>query len=375
MADGSTKGGSGVAGTVAAVAILAVAAARTAGAAPAAGDARHATSPSATARAEAPATTKGGLLGKLDLFQQRHRATSFPIGVVKKFGDDRGGRLAALIAYYGFFSLFPALLALVTILNFVLANNESARTDIANSALAQFPIIGDEIAKNLAHPLGGNTLALVVGLVGAVWAGLGMVQASQDAMNEVWGVERSKYPNFVMKRVRSVVMLVLMSVLVVLSTGTSQVIAIVAPGTAGVVLLFLATIVLDIVVFMVAFRVLTVTDLDWRTVLPGAVFSGIGYTVLQYGGSIYVTRSLQGASDTYGTFAVVIGLLSWIFLIAQIMVLGAEINVVRSRRMWPRSLFNPPATRGDRESHEEQAKAQKMDSTMEVDVEFSRPGT
>jgi uncharacterized BrkB/YihY/UPF0761 family membrane protein len=97
--------------------------------------------------------------------------------------------------------------------------------------------------------------------------------------------------------------------------------------------------------------------------------------VLQYGGSIYVTRSLQGASDTYGTFAVVIGLLSWIFLIAQIMVLGAEINVVRSRRMWPRSLFNPPATRGDRESHEEQAKAQKMDSTMEVEVEFSKPST
>lgn len=323
------------------------------------------------ARAE-PATSKSGLLGRLDLFQQRNRVTSFAVGVVKKFGDDRAGRLAALIAYYGFFSIFPALLALVTVLGFVLEGNTSLRNDIADSALAQFPIVGDSIAQTISSPLSGNTFALVIGLAGAIWAGMGMVQACQDAMNEVWSVDRADYPGFLRKRLRSILMLTLVVVLLVLSTGLSQLIAVLAPGVAGTALLFVATVALNIAVFMVGYRVLTVAEVSWLQVLPGAVFGGAGYTAIQYLGGIYVTRTLNGASETYGTFAVVIGLLSWIFLIAQVLMLGAEINTVVDKRMWPRSLFTEPVTRGDRRSHAEQATAQRMDDAMVVDVEFQR---
>jgi membrane protein len=321
-------------------------------------------------RVSAPSTTKTGLLGRVDLFQQSHRASSFAVGVIKKFGDDRAGRLAALIAYYGFFSLFPALLALVTVLGFVLENNPDLRDDIAGSALAQFPIVGDSIGQSISNRLDGHTITLVIGLVGAVWAGLGMVQASQDAMNEVWAVERVDYPSFLRKRLRSIIMLGLFALLVVVSTGLSQLIAIVAPGVAGTVLLFVATVALNIAVFMVAFRVLTVAELSWRQVTPGSLFAGVGYTALQYVGSLYVDRTLRGATETYGTFAVVIGLLSWIFLIAQVTMIGAEINTVVDKRLWPRSLFTEPATRSDRRSHANQAKAQKMDDTMVVDVDF-----
>jgi YihY family inner membrane protein len=366
MADGSARGG--IAGTVAAAALLAFAATQPARARD---DADVADAPLATG--PRVGTHKTGLIGRVDLWQQRHRVTAFPVGVVKKFGDDRAGRLAALIAYYGFFSVFPALLALVTILFYVLEDRPGLRADIADSAIAQFPVVGDTISESLTNPIGGNTVGLVVGLAGALWAGLGMVQASQDAMNEVWDVERSRYPNFVMKRVRSVVMLVLMATLVIASTIVSQLVSIVAPGPAGVVLLFVAMVVLNVAVFMVAFRVLTVADLDWRTVAPGALFAGALYTVIQYFGGIYVTRTVNGASDTYGIFAIVIGLLSWIFLIAQVTMLGAEINSVRATGMWPRSLFNPPATSGDRRSHAAQATAQKMDSSMDVDVGFAHP--
>jgi YihY family inner membrane protein len=363
MAEGSAR--SGIAGNVAAAALLAFAAAKTA-----AEPARH-DSPSAEPQAAAPiGTQKSGILGRIDLWQQRHRVTALPVGVMKKFGDDRAGRLAALIAYYGFFSIFPALLALLTILLFVLDDRPGLRSDIADSAFAQFPVVGENIAGSLADPVGGNVVGLVIGLVGALWAGLGMVQAAQDAMNEVWAVERAHYPNFVMKRVRSVLMLALMGSLVIASTVVSQLVSIIAPGPIGVVLLFVAMVALNVVVFMVAFRVLTVADLGWRTVLPGAAFSGAAYTVIQYFGGIYVSRTVNGASDTYGTFAIVIGLLSWIFVIAQVTMLGAEINTVLAKRMWPRSLFNPPATTGDQRSHAAQATAQKMDSTMEVDVEF-----
>jgi membrane protein len=365
MADRSgAQGSSGIVGTVAAVAILAVAAvAPSPSAAPTTTVPRQSTQPN---------TTKSGLLGRIDLFQQRNRALSFVVGVVKKFGDDRAGRLAALIAYYGFFSIFPAMLALVTVLGFLLEDNLQLRTDIADSALAQFPIVGDSIAESISSPLAGNTFALVIGLAGAVWAGMGMVQACQDAMNEVWDVERSDYPNFFLKRVRSVIMLLLIVVLLVVSTGVAQLVALIGVGVLASIALVLATVVLNVGVFMLAYRVLTVADLSWRQVWRGGVVGGVAYTAVQSLGGLYVDRVLNGASETYGTFAVVIGLLSWIFLIAQVVMLGAEINVVADRRMWPRSLFTEPATPGDRESHAHQAKAQKMDDTMVVDVEFER---
>lgn len=101
--------------------------------------------------------------------QQRHSSTSFPVEVVKKFGDDRASDLAALMAYFAFFSLFPLLLALVTVLGLGLRNNPSLQQRVLDSALSQFPIIGDQLA---VQGLSGSVVALVVGLAGAVWSGL-----------------------------------------------------------------------------------------------------------------------------------------------------------------------------------------------------------
>ena len=82
------------------------------------------------------------------------------MAVVKKFGDDQGGNLAALISYYAFFSLFPLLLVFTTILGFVLSGNPSAQQSIVHSALGQLPIISSSIKT---HSLSGNVLALVLG--------------------------------------------------------------------------------------------------------------------------------------------------------------------------------------------------------------------
>src|SRR6266498_5469892 len=102
---------------------------------------------------------------RIDAFQQRHPALAFPFGVVKKFGDDQAGNLAALIAYYGFFSLFPLLLVFVTVLGFVLEGNSDLQDSILHSALAQFPVIGDQIRSNV-HSLSGSGLSLAVGIAG-----------------------------------------------------------------------------------------------------------------------------------------------------------------------------------------------------------------
>src|SRR5205823_6451679 len=136
-----------------------------------------------------------------DGFQQRHVWLAVPFGVIKKYGDDRGGYLAALIAYYGFLSVFPLLLVMVTVLGTVLAGNPDLQGKIVDSALAQFPIIGQQLQKNV-NAITGNTVALVIGIVGSLWGAFGVTAAVQNALNDVWGVPLRKRANFIFSRLR-----------------------------------------------------------------------------------------------------------------------------------------------------------------------------
>src|SRR6516162_11819505 len=99
-----------------------------------------------------------------DRFQQRWPWLAFPVAVWKKFGDDQAGNLAALIAYYGFVATFPLLLVFVTVLNITLKNNPTLQHDLLNSALAQYPVVGDQIKNNL-HAPNTSGLPLVIAIV------------------------------------------------------------------------------------------------------------------------------------------------------------------------------------------------------------------
>src|SRR5438445_1663995 len=107
---------------------------------------------------------------RVDRFQEHRPWVAFPYAVLRKFGDDGAGNLAALIAYYGFFSLFPLLLVLVSVLGIILRGHPAVRDSIVHSALARFPVIGDQLR---VRSLTGNGLALALGLAAALWAGLG----------------------------------------------------------------------------------------------------------------------------------------------------------------------------------------------------------
>ncbi|MDQ3947306.1 MAG: YihY/virulence factor BrkB family protein, partial [Actinomycetota bacterium] len=139
---------------------------------------QRASQPSNHAEGDGPSTNKspgGGLkttLAKMDGVQRRRSWLGFPLATAKKFGEDQAGNLAALISYYSFFSLFPLLLALVTILGFVLRDDAELQRKIVDSALVQFPVIGDQIRDNIGS-LDGNWIALLIGLAGALWAGMG----------------------------------------------------------------------------------------------------------------------------------------------------------------------------------------------------------
>src|SRR5215216_4299342 len=125
------------------------------------------TAPDATTSVVAPSgpapDPPANVLGKVDRLQQRHPWTAFPVAVWKKFGDDNGGRLAGQLTYYGFLSLFPLLLVSVTILGFVLDGRPDLQQKILDSAVSQFPIIGDQLRQNVAS-LKGSVVALVIGI-------------------------------------------------------------------------------------------------------------------------------------------------------------------------------------------------------------------
>jgi YihY family inner membrane protein len=307
-----------------------------------------------------------GVARWLDQAQQRHPWLAFPYGVVKKFGEDQAGRLAALIAYYGFFSVFPLMLVFVTILGMVLEGNKNLQDSIVNSALAQFPVIGSQISQNV-HSLKGSGLALAIGIALSLWAGLGVLRVMQTAMDSVWNVPYHHRPNFFISILKALMMLGVLGVVIVASAAAG----IVGAGSSAVLLGFIGivvSLVLNYVLFMLAFRILTVQELSWADVRPGAIVAAVAWTILQAVGGFYVSHQLQGASQTYGTFATVIGLLAWIALGAQVTLFAAEVNVVKKRHLWPRSIVHPPLTEADRRALLQYVKQEERLPEDEVNV-------
>jgi membrane protein len=307
------------------------------------------------------------MLRKVDAFQKRHAALAFPIAVVRKFGDDQAGNLAALIAYYGFFSVFPLLLVLVTVLGLILRTNPDLQRTIVDSALANFPIIGIEISRNV-HALDGDGLVLAVGIALTLWSGLGVIKATQTAMNTVWNVPFEHRPNFLKSTLRALIMLGVLGMLTLASAAAGSI----GGGSSRwwlVILGLAVSLLMNVFLFLLAFRILASENLTWGDVLPGAAVGSVAWTALQALGGFYVSRQLQGASDVYGTFAIVIGLLAWIFIGAQVTLLAAEVNVVRKRRLWPRSLVQPPFTDADVEALTRYAKQEGRRPEERIDVE------
>jgi membrane protein len=161
-----------------------------------------------------------GIAARLDNFQRRHTWLGFPVAVVYKFIDDQGGYLAVLITYYGFASLFPLLLLLVSVLGFTLEGDPALQQALLGSALQQFPIIGPQLQQNISA-IRGSTLGVVLGIIGAVYGGLGVSVAIQTALNRVWAVPRFARPDPVVSRLRGLVLFILLGTVILITTALS----------------------------------------------------------------------------------------------------------------------------------------------------------
>ena len=314
----------------------------------------------------------------LDRLQRKHQWAGFPLAVAYKYFDDFGAYLAALLTYYGFVSLFPLLLLLSTILGFVLAGDQSLQHEVLTSALQQFPLIGGDLAQ--PKRLGGGPVGLVVGIAGCLYGGLGVGQAFQYANNTMWAVPRNNRPNPLKARGRSMLLLATAGLAILGTTALS--IAggggVGALGTAGKLLALAASVVVNIAVAIFAFRFAPARRLSVRDVVPGAIASAVIWQLLQSFGVIYVRHVIKHASATDAVFALVLGLLAFLYVTAVAVLLCMEINVVRVNRLHPRSLLTPftdnvALTAGDRRVYSRQAKAQRLKGFERVDVNFDPP--
>lgn len=319
---------------------------------------------------------------RLDGFQRRHPWLGFPLAVIYKLFDDQGTYLAALITYYGFLSLFPLLLLLSSVLGFLLEGNPGLRDQILQSALSQFPVIGQQLGD--PSGLRGSAVAVVVGGVVALYGGLGVAQALQNAMNICWAVPRNKRPNPIRARLKSLLLIATAGLVLigatVLSALSRQATAFgFRVGTGSTVLLVVLSILLNACVLILVFRIGSAHRQTLGHAVPGALFAAVVWQLLQSFGTLYVGHVVARSSATYGVFALVLGLLGWIFLAAVGLVLSVEINVVLAKELYPRALLTPftddvNLTEGDKDSYTGTAKAQQAKGFESVDVSFENDG-
>ncbi len=307
---------------------------------------------------------------RFDRFQQRHPVLAIPMAVITKFGNDSGGNLAGLVAYYAFFSLFPLLLVFVTLLGYVLQHHPGTLHSIENSVRANFPAVDKVLDFTALH---GHLLPLVIGLVGAFWSGLGVTGAAQNALDTIWAVPQKARPNFIKSKLRGIGLLLSVGLLFIIATAASGLVGGGLGGAGAKVAGIVVSLLANACLFLATFRLMTASTIPTRKLLIGVALAAVFWTILQALGGLYIGHVTKHMSPAYATVGTVIVLLIWLHLGAQLTLYAAELNVVLERRLWPRSLTGPPVAPADQQTYEALAKMEERHDTEHVDVNFAPP--
>lgn len=323
-----------------------------------------------------------GVVERIDGFQRRHPVIGLPLAVIYKFFDDQGNFLAATLTYYAFVAIFPLMLLGSSILGLVLEGRPEWQDAILNSALSQFPIIGDELGR--PEGLQGSFLGIAVGFLAALYGSMGLGQALQNAQHVAWSVPRNSRPNPFYSRLKTLMLLTtagtsLLAVTVV-TTLLSATEVFGSQINAGIRMLIpIVTVLVVGCGLTLLLRVAAAGQRSFRRAAPGGFTLAILWQLLQYGGTYYVDRVLVGTSSMTKTFGLVLGLVGFIFIGAVMAMLSIEVNVVVARRLYPRALLTPftdavQPTHADRRAYASYARAQRHKGWERIQVTFDPNG-
>ncbi len=308
------------------------------------------------------------LLARLDSAQARHGVIGYPYAVLKKYGDDQGGRQAALLTYYAFLSLFPLLLLVVYALQVVLANDPALRDRLVSAVVP--PDLQDTVTSATAT-LPSSGLPLVVGVVGLVLSGLGIVGAAYETLNSLAGVPfRSRY-GFLPRTLRTLAALVLVVVGVAgVGAMTAVVGAVPTVPALSRVLLFVGGVVLTALVIWGLVSLLVPVRTHLAGLWPGLLGAAVAVSVLLTFGAALLPGFVARSGPVYGSFATIVGLFALLALVFQAVVIAGEAAVVHRRGLWPRALDASRPTDADRRALTALARQQERVETQRVRSSF-----
>jgi uncharacterized BrkB/YihY/UPF0761 family membrane protein len=271
-----------------------------------------------------------------DRVQRRHGLLGFPYAVIKKYGDDDGGREAALITYYGFLSIFPLLLLGVAVLSRVLADNPDLRQRLITAIVPQAL---RSTVENSVTALPTSTVPFIAGLIGLLFSGTGVVFSVSQTLNHVAAVPRRLRAGFASRYVRVFVVLAAL-LLGAVAVGALTVVVTVLPGLPGVerAVAVLGSVVVIFAVLLFAARLLLARPAPVRALWPAAVLGAVAVTLALNLGAPLLARLVSKAGPVYGSFATVAGMFALLYLVNQALVYAAEVAAVRYARLWPRAL-------------------------------------
>ena len=317
----------------------------------------------------------GGLFERVrdwaDSVQRRHAVFGFPYAVVKKYGDDDGIRLAALLTYYGFLSIFPLLLLVTVVVTALLRDNVELRSQLIDA------IVPQQFQDTVTHALASlptNPVPLTIGVIGLVLSGLGIVFSAYHTLNNIAAVPHRARLEFIPRYVRVVLMLLLL-VAGVAGVGVLTVAAGALPNVAGGarVAAFSGTVVIVFLLLWVAPALLLPHRARLGIIWPAALIGSLAITGVLTFGAVVLPRLVAKSGPVYGSFATIVGLFTLIFLVSQVLVFAGEIAIVRRRRLWPRSLDTTKPTRADRGSLRALARVQERIPVERIEARFDAP--
>jgi membrane protein len=303
---------------------------------------------------------------KIDRAQQHRPFLAVAAATYKKFSDDQAGNLAALIAYYAFASVFPLLLVAYSILGIVAATSATLGMHMT-AALEKYPLVGTYLSHEIHHGITKQGVALVVGILFTLYSARGVATAMQNAMNTVWGVPQYQRPGFGPGLLRSLGLMALIGPGEIITIALSSIAG--GTGHLGGVWAKIAAVVvslaLNIVLFYFGFRFATAGQVNPRDMRLGAVLAAVAWQILQLIGGTIVGHATNSA---YGAFGVVLGLLAFFYLQAQLTLYVVELDVVRAKKLWPRALAPPPLADADMRAYELYARSSQRRPELEIEV-------
>jgi len=309
------------------------------------------------------------LLEKIDKFQQRRPALALPYAIIKKYGDDNGGYQAALITYYGFLSLFPLMLVVVTVMQIAFHNQPTVRAEVAESISHFFPMLSTQLQQNI-HSLHGAGFGLAIGIVLTIYGARGAADVFRHTLNNIWQVPRMRRTGFPKNIVESLIVMLTIAFGFLATLGVSSFSAALGHAQWVKIVANLAGFFVVLCVFLFAARVATARRVPIKDMLVGSTFAALIIQLLLTFGSILVSHQLKNFDSLYGTFAIVLGMLFWIYLLAQVVVYAVEIDSVRHLGLWPRGLQADKPTEADLHAYELYAHVDRFIPKEEIDVRF-----